>query len=294
METLNDWAKASDDSVLPFMLETSHLRGRLVRLGPALDMILRQHDYPAAVGSLLGEAMALAVALGTALKFDGVFTLQIKSQGAVRTLVADVTSRGAIRAYAQFDADALTQPEAKLLGEGYLAFTVDQQGQDDRYQGIVKLEGDNLAEAVQHYFRQSEQIPTGIVAAARQDAQGRWSAGCLMLQRMPREGGSGAVSDTGVEDDWLRAMMLMQTCTAAELADRDLDSETLLYRLFHEEGVRVFAPTPFRHECRCSAARVTAMLAALPPEEVVALADDGVVTVTCEFCNSSYVERVGI
>ena len=292
MENLNDLTKTKHDNVLPFMLESSSLRGRIVRLGPALDLILRQHDYPAAVGRLLGEAMALAVALGTALKFDGVFTLQIKSQGVVRLLVADVTSHGGIRAYAQFDAAALKEPDAKLLGEGYLAFTVDQQGREDRYQGIVKLEGDNLAEAVQHYFRQSEQIPTGIVAAARQDAQGRWFAGCLMLQRMPREGGSGAVSDTGVEDDWLRAMMLMQTCTAAELADPTLDSETLLYRLFHEEGVRVFAPTSYRHECRCSAARVTGMLAALPREEVAALAIDGVVTVTCEFCNSSYVERI--
>ncbi len=286
MENLNNQADSFDDLAQPFQIESSHLRGRLVRMGPALDQILCQHAYPEAVANLLAETTVIAAALATALKYEGLFTLQAKSEGAVRMLVADVTSGGGVRAYAQHDIDRLDH--GALLRDGYLAFTVDQQVKDDRYQGIVKLEGDSLAEAVQHYFRQSEQIPTGIMAAARRDVAGRWRGGCLMLQRMPREGGTTVASDTGVEDDWLRAMMLMQTCTAEELTDPSLTAEALLFRLFHEEGVRVYEPHRFRHQCRCSAERVGGMLRSLPRAEVESMAVEGVVGVTCEFCNRSY------
>jgi molecular chaperone Hsp33 len=278
----------TDDFVQPFQLESSSLRGRLVRLGPALDIILHQHAYPEPVGALLGEATVIAAALGTALKYEGVFTLQIKSDGPVCMLVADVTNDGGIRAYAQIAEGGLPVDNLGLLGKGYLAFTVDQKMKDDRYQGIVEMNGENIAEAVQHYFRQSEQLPTGIVAAVHCDGQGRWHGGCLMLQKMPREGGVGYESDTSVEDDWLRAMMLMGTCTPAELTDPGLSANDLLFRLFHEEGVRVFDPHPFRHQCRCSEARVTDMLRSLPREEIEELAINGIVDVTCEFCNKSY------
>ncbi|HEU0117398.1 MAG TPA: Hsp33 family molecular chaperone HslO [Alphaproteobacteria bacterium] len=281
----------NQDLVQPFQLESSQLRGRLVRLGPALDIILHQHAYPDAVASLLSEAMVIAAALSTSLKYDGVFTLQAKGDGPVRLLVADVTSDGGIRAYAQFDKDGVKNavPDTKLIGKNaYLAFTVDQKRKEDRYQGIVELSGGTLAEAVQHYFRQSEQLPTGIVTAIDRDAQGRWHGGCLMLQKMPREGGIAYESETTVEDDWHRAMMLMGTCTPAELTDTALEPNELLYRLFHEEGVRVFDPHHFRHECRCSEERVVSMLQSLPRAEVETLAVDGMVEVTCEFCNKSY------
>ncbi len=277
-----------DDFVLPFQLENNQLRGRLVWLGASLDAILKQHDYPPKVGRLLGESVALTLALGSSLKFDGVFTLQVKSASAVRLLVADVTTGGDVRAYAQFDPERLKNEAAALVGDGYLAFTVDQAEVDDRYQGIVKLEGDNLAEAVQHYFRQSEQIPTGIMAAAGQNGEGRWRGGALMLQRMPSEGGTAQGKDTAQEDDWLRAMTIMQTCTFEELTDPALSSEDLLFRLFHEDGVRVFDAKPVRHKSRCSTERVKAMLDGLPREEVKHLAVDGKVSVTCEFCNRSY------
>ena len=284
-----------DDVVQPFQLESSQLRGRLVRLGNTLDVILGQHAYPPAVGNLLGETMVITAALGTALKFDGLFTLQIKSDGALKLLVADVTSDGGVRAYAQQRAAEEVTPGMPLLGKGFLAFTVDQKMKEDRYQGIVALEGNNLSEAVQHYFRQSEQIPTGILAAVRQDEQGHWHGGCLMLQRMPREGGisndntppEGEVSTP--EEDWQRAMVLMQTCSAEELTNPFLTPEKLLTRLFHEEGVRVYEPLTFRHQCRCSVERVEGMLRCLPREEVEEMAIDGVVSVTCEFCNRSYI-----
>jgi molecular chaperone Hsp33 len=284
----------TDDLVQPFQLESSSLRGRLVRLGPALDIILHQHAYPDAVGGLLAEAMTVAAALGTSLKYDGVFTLQAKGDGPVKMLVTDVASDGGIRGYAQYDAARLKDVKAgnRLLGNGYLAFTVDQQVKEDRYQGIVELEGETIAAAVQHYFRQSEQIQTGIMAAVHRDDMGRWRGGCLMLQRIPREGGilprAESTIDTSHEDDWHRAMLLMGSCTPAELTSPALDANELLYRLFHEEGVRVYDPHAFRHQCRCSETRVENMLKSLPMKEVEALAINGLVSVTCEFCNKSY------
>ncbi|MDE1900678.1 MAG: Hsp33 family molecular chaperone HslO [Alphaproteobacteria bacterium] len=285
----------ADNLVLPFQLESSHLRGRAVRLGAALDLILHQHAYPAPIGHLLGEAVVLAVALAAALKYDGVFTLQAKGDGVVRLLVADVTSDGGVRAYAQFDKDlyesinyADIPAGIRLLGKGHMAFTCSLAGQEERYQGIVALEGATLAEAVQHYFRQSEQVPTGIMAAVDCDAHGRWRGGGLLVQRMPREGGVNVESATPEAEDWTRAMMLMGTCTPGELTAVDVTADALLYRLFHEEGVRVYDAQALRHQCRCSDTRVRGMLRSLPRAEIEALAVEGLVTVTCEFCNKTY------
>lgn len=290
---MNENFEMVDDVVQPFQLESSALRGRLVRLGPALDQILKQHNYPTAVGSLLGEAVVIAAALATSLKYEGVFTLQAKGDGAVRMVVADVTSNGDVRGYAQLaEGVSAMAGNAKLLGKGYLAFTVDQKRLEDRYQGIVSLEADTLSAAVQHYFMQSEQLPTGIMAAVRRDASGHWRGGCLMLQRMPREGGVGTdgspQADNAAEEDWKRAMMLMETCKAEELADPDLKPNQLLFRLFHEEGVRVYEPHLFRHKCRCSEERVSNMLRSLPRAEIEEMVVNGLVSVTCEFCNRNY------
>lgn len=287
---MNENLNLTDDVVQPFQLESSQLRGRLVRLGSALDTILKQHAYEAPVASLLGEAVVVAGALASSLKYEGIFTLQAKGDGAVRLIVADVTSEGDMRGYAQLAEGVRTLVgDARLLGKGYLAFTVDQKKKNDRYQGIVELSSGTVAEAVQHYFRQSEQLPTGIVAAVRQDEQGRWRGGCLMLQRMPRDGGVvQELTDSSAEDDWLRAMMLMETCGANELTHATLKPNDLLFRLFHEEGVRVFEPHAFRHKCRCSEERVTNMLRSLPRDEIEDMAVDGMVSVTCEFCNKSY------
>jgi len=266
------------------------LRGRVVKLGGAIDTILTQHAYPPSVARLLAEATALAAALGSALKFDGVFTVQTKGDGPIQLLVADVTSDGAIRAYAQFDEARVAQAEKKapLLGAGTLVFTVDQKASDERYQGVVALEGDSLTEAFQVYFRQSEQIPTGLVVASRQDEAGHWHAGCLMLQQMPREGGHEIMTDTAAVDDWHRVMMLMQTCTPEELTDPALAAEDLLFRLFHEEGVRVFEAKAFRHECRCSRERLAGILASMDEVERTSLIVDAKIDVTCQFCSRVY------
>jgi molecular chaperone Hsp33 len=289
----------TDDLVQPFQIDPFGLRGRLVRLGPLLDEILTRHAYPEPVAAMLGEAIALAAALSGALKYDGVFTFQTKGDGPVSLLVADVTSDGAVRGYAQYDeaklAKAMAQGEVmgsvpRLLGAGYLAFTVDQGDHTDRYQGIVELQGASLAECAHHYFRQSEQVEAGLkVAVARvADAAGvrRWRGGSLMIQRLPPEGEM--LRREVAEDGWRRAVILMSSSTSAELVDPALMPEALLFRLFHEDGVRVYRRHDLVARCRCSRERVETVLRMLPADELAAMKVDGRVTVTCQFCSAGY------
>jgi molecular chaperone Hsp33 len=290
-----------DDLVQPFRIDPFALRGRLVRLGPTVDRILSQHDYPEPVAAILGEAIVLAVVLAGALKYDGIFTLQTKSDGPVRLIVADVSTDGAVRGYAQYDRDKLDASRAPspghggaspsvpdLIGSGYIAFTVDQGEHTERYQGIVELIGATLAECAQHYFRQSEQIQAGIkLSAARSGANGAWRAGGLMLQRVPPEGGYTVIADD-VEDSWRRAMVLMSSATPAELVDPELSPHRLLFRLFHDDGVRVFETHPVEARCRCSRERIARILRSFPAEDIEEMRQEEVTTVTCEFCNTSY------
>jgi molecular chaperone Hsp33 len=289
-----------DDLVQPFQIDTFQLRGRLVRLGPLLDEILTRHAYPEPVAAMLGEAIALAAALARALKYEGVFTLQTKGDGPIRMMVADVTTSGAIRGYAQTSEEKLAHAVAsgdsllgsvpRLLGAGYLAFTVDQGEHTDRYQGIVELQGATLAQCVHHYFRQSEQVEAGLkVAVARvRDATGtlRWRAGSLMIERLPVE--EGTFLRDSADDEWRNAMILMSSCTSRELIDPNLSPHQLLFRLFHEEGVRAYKPRPLAARCRCSRERVETMLRALGPDDLEYMKVDGRVLVTCEFCSATY------
>jgi len=285
-------AAGADDLVRPFQIEPHGLRGRLVRLGPSIDTIIGQHGYPPVVAGMLGEAVALAALLAGALKYEGVFTLQTKGNGPVKLMVADVTSAGAMRGYAQYDAKAVSaygdgsRSVQRLLGAGYLAFTVDQGEHTDRYQGIVDLEGATLAECVQHYFRQSEQIETGIMAAALKGDAG-WRVGGLMIQRLPAE--SGVVGFTEEQEDaWHRALGLMGTCTPVEICDAATDADKLLFRLFHEDGVRVYPAQGLAAQCRCSAERIEQVLTTLPEDDLQHAMVDGTITVNCEFCGKIY------
>ncbi|HEV8015698.1 MAG TPA: Hsp33 family molecular chaperone [Stellaceae bacterium] len=288
---------APDDLVQPFQIEPFAVRGRLVRLGPAIDAILTRHAYPAPVAAMLGEAITLAVALAGALKYDGVFTLQTKGDGPIKLIVADVTTAGALRGYAQFDAARLNaaaatpgSPVPRLLGAGYLALTVDQGEHTERYQGIVELTGGTLAECVHHYFRQSEQVEAALKVAVAQlpDDTGakHWRAGALMIQRLPRES---FTQEREIEDDaWRRAAIFMSSSTSAELVDPALPPERLLFRLFHEDGVRAHASHALAAKCRCSLQRVETVLRALQPDEIAEMKIDGKITVTCEFCSAVY------
>jgi len=297
-----------DDLIRPFQVEGAGIRGRMVRLGPVVDEILRRHDYPAPVARMLGQALALATVLAGALKFDGVFSLQTKGDGPIPMMVADFRSPGRLRGYAQFDAEAIANLERtgqgdttsvqRLLGTGYIAFTVDPATDMDRYQGIVALEGASLADCAHQYFRESEQIGSGIRIAADLIAgpagDSAWRAGAIMLQRLPE--GDPAMLARGAEperpdeaeDAWRRAVMLLASASDAELTAADLDADSLLYRLYHEDGVRVYEPVPLSAGCRCSEERARAVMASLPPDELPALAEDGDLVVTCEFCNAVY------
>lgn len=281
------------DVIQPFHLEGANLRGRAARLGPMLTDMLSRHDYPPRVEQLLAEFAIVAVVLAGLLKYEGVFTLQAKGDGPVSLIVADVTTAGEVRAYARFDRDRLPAPGdpadvRRLLGRGYLAFTVDQGEHTDRYQGIVELIGESLADCLAHYFRQSEQLLTSVKLAARRHPEG-WRAGAILLQRLPDDDaariGKSLAED---EEDWNRANLLMATAAEVELLDRSLHLNNLLFRLFHQERVRVFPPLAVKRGCRCSEQRVRRVLRSLSRAELDDMKLDGEVVVTCEFCSASY------
>lgn len=289
-----------EDLLLTFQTDFGALRGRFCRLGPTLDSILARHAYPTPVAALLGETMALASVLAGSLKYDGVFTLQIQAEGPVGLMVADVTSQGALRAYARHDehrlaeALALGQGDASgLLGKGLLAFTVDQGAGMDRYQGLVELTGRSLSASALEYFRRSEQIDTAIRLAVRPPGkEGRgWRAGAVMIQRMPAGGGPiHALSPEQVRDRWETAQVLLDSLTDKELLDPALAPERLLYRLYHASGLVVHDARPLRDRCRCSRSRVAGTLASFPKQEILSMKDDkeNQVVVTCEFCKTVY------
>ena len=294
-----DW-----DHALPFQLDALGVRGRLVRLGPALDAVIERHGYPIAVARPLAEAMVLCATLATSLKYDGIFTPQITGDGPIRLLVTDLTTDGALRGYAQFDSWKLAialagrkdAPEGyvpKLFGRGRLAFTVDQGQHTERYQGVVPLEGATLTDCAHTYFRQSEQLPTGIKISARReekDGAGHWHAAALMVQQMPEfDAGRIDVDREQREEDFRKAVILMASATDREMLDPGLAGETLIYRLFHEDKPRRFEPRPFMARCRCSRERIDRVLRSLKREELADLRDTrGLVSVKCEFCSTEY------
>jgi molecular chaperone Hsp33 len=307
---------AGDDAVRPFAVETLDVRGRAIQMGPALDAILARHDYPVPVSRLLAEAIVLAVLLGSSLKFDGKFTLQAETDGPVDLVVVDYRTTGDIRAYARFDRDAVAAAQAAdpgtLLGRGVLAMTVDQGVHTNRYQGVVPLEGEGFEDVAHMYFRQSEQIPTRVRLAVAEmhvregSAMRRsWRAGGLIVQFLPEasermgsrdlpggdapEGFEVADYEDGDDDDsWVEAATLAGTAQDDELTDPALPVESLLYRLFHERGVRVFRSTEVRDRCSCSRDRIAGVLASFTAEEITESTEEGAISVTCEFCGAKY------
>jgi len=309
-------ATSVDDTILPFEVAALDLRGRVVRLGPAVDEILTRHAYPEPVAKLLGEAIVLTVLLGSALKIEGRFILQTQTDGPVRLLVVDYTTPGQIRACAQFNnaAVAVLQERGEadtgaLMGRGHLAMTIDQGPDMSRYQGLVALEGGTLEDAAHEYFFRSEQIPTRVRLAVGEElragnggASHRWRAGGMLLQFLPKSTERQRVADldpgdvpegvavpTLPEDDaWVEGRSLIATVEDIELIDPAVSSERLLYRLFHERGVRVFRSAPVAAQCSCSRASVSQMLRSFSQDERDDMVENGVISVTCEFCSSNY------
>jgi molecular chaperone Hsp33 len=290
-------ADPADDIVIPFEVKPLAVRGRLVRLGPAVDAILGQHGYPPLVSTTLGEAVALTAMLGSLLKVKGQFILQTSTQGAIGMIVSQYAPPGNLRAYARHDAAALAavsgRRDPKLLGEGHLAMTIDQGPNTERYQGIVALGEGTLADAALTYFRQSEQIPTWLATAVGPIfSRGRgehWRAGAIMVQHLPASPVAPGPDGEEPEDDgWVRARLLAATVEDHELLDPSISAEQLLYRLFHEDGVTVYPPTGLAAVCTCSRERVLGMLSGFSAEEKRDMADDGLIKVTCEFCSKDY------
>jgi molecular chaperone Hsp33 len=306
-----------DDTVLPFQVEALDLRGRLVRFGPAIDTILARHRYPVPVAKLVGEAVVLTVLLGSTLKFEGRFILQTQSDGPVRMLVIDYTTPGKVRACARFDAarvaEAISAGAADpgaLLGRGHLAMTIDQGPDTARYQGIVALDGKDLEHAAHEYFLRSEQIPTRVRLAVAEElragadgARHRWRAGGLLLQFLPQAAERArqpdldpgdvpegmTIAPSREDDAWVEGRSLVSTVADLELLDPEVSSEQLLYRLFRERGVRVFRSRNLHAQCSCSRAGVERMLRSFPQDDRDHMVENGKITVTCEFCNSTYV-----
>lgn len=295
------------DFVLPFEVKPLGIRGRVVRLGPVIDDILSRHDYPPSVSALLAQGVALTALLGSAMKFDGKFILQTKTDGPVSMLVADYVAPNGVRGTARFAKEQTLEglSEKEMLGAGYLAMTVDQGANMERYQGIVPLGDNTLAEAAHTYFMQSEQIPTRLRLAAgplslKGDKAAHWRAGAILIQHLPQEGGMSPIQyssgdvpegydDTVTEhDDWVKAKLLLDTVEDHELLDPTLSAEELLYRLYHEDGVTVYPAAQLARHCTCSAAAVETMLKNFTAEERAGMVQDGEIAVTCEFCSTRY------
>lgn len=297
---LND---LSDDVCLPFQIERADVRGQIVRLGASVDEVLSKHDYPHIVSNLVGEMLAFAVMFGTSLKFEGKLSLQIKSDGPISMIVADFFSPDTVRAYAQYDeekvnelmdAEALPTIE-NALGKGHFALVIDQGADTDRYQGFVPLEGASLGECLQSYFMQSEQLATSVcasvarsVVATDEGANESWRAGAIMIQHLAKPKEQRVSGEEDPKEIWNRVNILLETTEDHELLDPMLSSQQLLFRLYHEDGVRVFEERPVRAGCSCDADRVLSVLKGFEEEERREMAEDGNINVRCEFCNAAY------
>jgi molecular chaperone Hsp33 len=284
-----------DDLTAPFQIEDQPVRGRLVRLGAAVDEVLTRHDYPIAVANLLGETCALAALVGASLKFEGRLIVQAQGDGPVSYVVADYDTSGSLRGYCRYDAERLAGLDGgfkaigaqALLGKGVFIMTIDQGPDTERYQGVTPIEGETLAFCAERYFAQSEQTPTRVRLAVGQfdDGSGpKWRAGGILLQNIAEDDSRGDTAEA-----WREAQFLFETVGEDELIDPSLTPETLLYRLFHERGVRLFPAQPIRAFCRCSRERIVTVLQSFGAEERADMVEpDGRIHVTCEYCSRAY------
>ena len=285
----------SDDLAAPFQIDRQPVRGRLVRLGAAIDEILTRHDYPLAVANLLGETCALAALVGSSMKFEGRLIVQAQGDGPVAYVVADYDTSGALRGYCRHDdarvaevSAGFASPGARtLLGKGVFIMTIDQGEDTERYQGVTPIEGETLALCAERYFAQSEQTPTRVrlsVGQADAGAGPKWRAGGILIQNIAEDAARGATDEA-----WREAQFLFETVGEDELVDPTLTPETLLYRLFHEQGVRLFTAQPLKAFCRCNEERILTVLKSFGPAERAEMVEgDGNIHVTCEYCSRVY------
>lgn len=290
-------ADRTEDTVLGFTIPARSGRGRLLRLGDALNVILSAHDYPPRIAALLAEALVLTGLIGSALKGDeGQTTLQARGQGGpVNLLVCDYRA-GELRGHVGFDREAEIAEDAglgALFGEGYLAVTIDRAHGKERYQGIVPMQGASLAAAAETYFDSSEQIPTLIRTNVEWTDEG-WAAGGILLQLLGRqEEGGDRLHVRQDRENWEHLEILGDTTRPDELTNGDLPLENLLWRLFNEDEVRIIPAVPLSRGCRCSVQMIEERLATLPDAEKNEIrGPEGTVSVDCEFCSKQFEVRV--
>jgi len=288
-------AAPADDLAAAFQIEGWPVRGRIVRLGQTIDAILSAHDYPEPVAALLGEACALAALVGSSLKFEGRLIVQAQGDGPVRYVVADYDTNGQMRGYCRFDEEAVAaasqgfaRPGARtLLGQGMFVMTLDRGPDFERTQGITPIEGESLSLAAEHYFQQSEQIPTKVrlaVGSVVTDEGVGWRAGGALIQLIAGDAARGST-----EEAWDRSRALFQTLADDELLDPTITPEILLFRLFHEDGVRLEDARALVAQCRCSRERIASVLTSFDPAERADMIEaDGKIRVTCEYCATVY------
>jgi molecular chaperone Hsp33 len=290
------------DFVQPFLIDHSSIRGRLVRVNKVLDDIIIAHNYPFTVSVHLAEQIVIAALLSATLDKGGILTVQVKGDGAIRYIVVDIMADGIVRGYASVDETALKNAThrskakkhliSEIVGKGYLAVTLDEGGSKQRYQGIVELKGETITEAFKGYFLQSQQgeIEINVAVHPPGKTNKNWAAGGVIIERMPMAGGKQKdVTEEDQNETWKRTKIFTQTLKDDELLDTKITPQNLLYRLFNEDGVWVYKLQPLKAGCRCSRARVRTILKTLPKEELLALLDNGKMTVNCQFCNKSEV-----
>lgn len=295
-------ANKNFDNCVSFHINNGAFRGRLVRLGETVDTIIGKHCYPAPVAAVLAESTALAVLLASTLKYDGLFTLQTQSNGPVSMVVVDVTSEGRVRGCVRYDSERLQhsqqlrknegeiEPAPHLMGEGWLAFTVDQGPDTQLYQGVVDLQGKTLTECALRYFKQSEQIDTDLqlfLHAPQGDSMG-WSAGGIFIQKLPEIGGK-IDSQADLSENWNEAKIFMQSLTADEIFNTELSSADLLHRLYHSSDLVISAEKHFHFGCRCSREKLQSTLSGFKAEELDGLYENGQIAATCDFCSEKYI-----
>lgn len=293
---------AWDDTVLPFQLDNSDIRGRVARLDTALERVLMRHDYPPVIEALVAEAALLTAMIGQTIKLRWKLSIQVRGDGPARLIATDYyapTEDGAparIRAYASFDKDRLDLdgPGFPQIGNGYFAILIDQGPDMTPYQGITPIAGQSLSDCAEAYFAQSEQLPTRFeLSFGRATLPGqpeKWRAGGVMVQHMPQASGTSPRDRDAITEDWNRANLLLDTVDELELIGPNVQPPDLLFRLFHEESPRVYDPQAVHFGCSCSEDKVRQSLSIYSAKDIRTMTTpEGTVTADCQFCGAHYV-----
>ncbi|MBP5352811.1 MAG: Hsp33 family molecular chaperone HslO [Alphaproteobacteria bacterium] len=289
-----------NDKCISFNLDNNAFRGRIVRLDNVLQDIFSHWVYPDNIASAVAETTALGVLLASLMKFDGLFTLQMQGNGPLSLLVTDVTSDGKVRSCAKYDAEAIKkaqelrktegviEPTPHWLGQGNLIFTIDQGPKTELYQGVVDLQGKNLAECALRYFKNSEQIDTHLQLFVQKNENGNWQAGGILIQKMPTAGGVDAADAEDMAEVWNEDKILLDSLKQEEIFDADLSLEDILFRLFHEHNVRVVKNSAYLFGCRCNREKLLNTLSSMKQEDIDDMLENGKITATCNFCGQIY------